>query len=488
MNPQKTENEAYKKILLSLKKRRKGATVADISASTALPLSSVRELLPKAADEYRGRLEVTDSGEILYSFPHGFSSRYRGFAAGLRRFANKFAEFAGIAGTFLFKIWIMVMLIGYFVLFMAIALAGVLLTVVAQSRNSGSGRRSSVHFGLSPFSLIWRLWFYSELTRPYNSYRGAAIPAKTKRPMHKAIFSFVFGESDPNRGWAEQEHKAVIAYIQANRGVISLPEYMAFCGKNSMEAEESLLAFCAHFGGSPEATEDGTIVYRFDELMMRSDKQSFAELSPPIQRLKQFSGNSKSMNTWFIIINAVNLVFGSYFLYNSLTTGLLVSDAQYQAASYIYALTQILAYHITANPMFILTVVLGIIPLVFSVLFWLIPALRRFSETRENENIKLGNFKRLGFNKIWSGPLNVEAGGINVNTAECRPKNIAGAWDRVIKEMGVISNPGVEITSDGKTYYSFKELEREKKALDQYRTGIDPERNRLGNTVFDSGA
>jgi len=488
IKPLNNDNEAYQKIIASLKRRRKGATVADISAATALPLSRVRDLLPKAADEFSGRLEVTGSGEILYSFPHGFNSRYRGLAAGLKRFAGKCASVIGAAGVFLFKVWIMVMLIGYFMLFVALAMASVVLSVAAQSKSSDRNRRGTVFFGPNLFSLLWRLWLYSELTKPRTGRYTGQSANRQKRPMHKAIFSFVFGEDDPNKGWEEREQKAVIAYIQGNRGVISLSEYMAFSGKNSVDSEEALMSFCAKFGGSPEATPEGTIVYRFDELLLRADSQNFAELSPPIQRLKQFSGNSKTMNAWFIIINAVNLIFGSYFLHHSIVTGMLVSDIQFRTASYLYGFTYALAKSITANPLPLISIGLGAAPLVFSLLFWLIPAVRRFLLAKENEGLKLANFKRLGFSKIWSRPLNVEQGTLEAKTAECRPRNLSAAQDRVIKEMGVISSPDVQMSPNGQAIYSFTELQREKQALEQYRLSLNPDRSALGKTVFDSGA
>jgi len=488
IKPLDNENESYQKIIASLKRRRKGATVADISAATALPLSRVRDLLPKAADEFSGRLEVTNSGEILYSFPRGFFSRYRGLTAGLKRFAEKCVKAIGATGAFLFKVWIMVMLIGYFMLFLALAMASVVLSVAAQSKSSGRNRRGTVFFGPNLFSLLWRLWLYSELTKPHTGRYGRQSANRQKRPMHKAIFSFVFGEDDPNKDWEEREQKAVIAYIQANRGVISLSEYMAFSGKNSADSEEALLAFCAKFGGSPEATPEGTIVYRFDDLLLRADSRNFAELSPPIQRLKPFSGNSKTMNGWFIAINAVNLVFGSYFLYHSIATGALVSDAQVRTASFLYGFTYMLGQSITANPLPIIGIGLGLTPLVFSVLFWLIPAVRRFFQTKENERLKLANFKRLSFSKIWSRPLDVESGGMEATTAECRPRNLSAAQDRVIKEMGAVSSPDVQIGPNGQTLYSFRELQREKQALEQYRASLNPDRSALGNTVFDSEA
>jgi len=476
----------YRKIVNSLKHRRKGATAADVCAATALPLNTVRELLPKAADEYSGHLQVTESGEILYDFPDGFSSRYRGAGAKLKKFFNFCETAVKAAFVFLFKVWIMLMLVGYFALFIALALASVVLSIAAQSRSSNDGRRGAF-FGPNLFGLIWRIWFIQEITQPrYGRYSQVYQKPKNNRPMHKAVFSFIFGELDPNKNWEEKEDKAVISYIQANRGVISLAEYMAFTGKNSTEAQKELLSFCSRFAGSPEATDDGTIVYRFDELLLRADSKNYAELSPPVKRLKIFSFNSKKMNTWFIIINAVNLVFGSYFLYNSLNTGLLVTEIQYQSASYLYAFTHILVNMFTDNPPFFIAAALGAVPFVFSLLFWIIPAIRKLTEKKENEDIKLENFKKLGFGKIWMSPENFRLNNIVPSSEEFRPENITNAGDRVIKELGAVNPVEVEQSENGEMVYSFKELEREKLAIEKYRKNIDPAQSKLGSAVFDT--
>ncbi|MDR2258261.1 MAG: hypothetical protein LBE14_03820, partial [Treponema sp.] len=290
-----TEQAAYRRVTEAFRKQRKGATVADVVAATALPLATVREMVPRAADEYSARLEVTESGEIRYSFPHGFVSRYRGFRAGFKKFIEKAGRLVKIFAAGLFKVWIMVMLVGYFVLFMLIALASLFITVAARSsssdnrRGGGGGLFVSAHI----FDLIIRLWFYSELTksmdRRYGLRGNQGAERPRGRPLHRAIFSFVFGDGDPNKDWALREKKAFIAYVQANRGVITLPEFMALTGLGPQRAEEEILARCSEFGGSPEVSGEGTVVYRFDELLLRADREdrSFAGASP-IKRLKEF--------------------------------------------------------------------------------------------------------------------------------------------------------------------------------------------------------
>ena len=482
-----TNDNAYKNIVKALKRKKEGVTAADVCAATALPLQTVRCLLPKTADEYGGNLQVTQSGEILYSFPNGFTSRYRGFNARVNKAARFFSGALKAALVFLFKVWIMLMLIGYFTLFLALAVAGVVLSVVVQSK---SRDRGNVRVSSGLFQILWRIWFVNEITRPrYGYYPNVPVTQNKEksRPMHKSVFSFVFGESDPNKDFEDQENKAVISYIQANRGVITIVEYMAFTGKDSLEANGAILAFCSKYGGSPEVTEEGNLVFRFDDLLLRANSCGFSELSPPVKQLKTFSFNKKSMNGWFIAINAANLIFGSYFLYNAVNTGPLDTQIQYQAASYLYAFTNIIMSFFTQNPHFVISIALGIVPVVFSVLFWLIPAVRKFMENKENENIKLSNFKKLGFSKIWANPDNVEVSGLIPQAAECRSKDPVSAADRVIKELGAVSSPQVEIGEDRKVYYSFKELEKEKTALAGYRNSLDPQRAQIGDTVFDSG-
>ena len=474
-------DEAYRKVLISLKRRKNGATTADVCAATALPLSTVNELLPKAADEYSGHLKVTSSGEIVYYFPNGFINRYRSFGAVFKRAIGKAADAAKKVLAFLFKVWIMVMLVGYFVLFIAIALASIIIQIAGRS----DSKRGGVSFGL--FDILIRIWFYSEITRPRSGYmRNTNKSSRDKRPMHKAIFSFIFGEDDPNKNWEDIKNRAVISFLQANNGVISLAEYMAFSGESGIDAEKNMLSFCSKFEGTPEATEDGTIVYRFEKLLLRSDTNKFDKLIPPVKRLKIFSVNKKSQNGWFVAINAFNLIFGSYFLYQSVTLGHLTNMAQYQGAPAIYAYTHYFLQFIVQEPHNFIKIVLGLIPLLFSFFFWLIPVIRFFMLKNDNKKIKNSNFKRFGFSRILASPEKIEEGDLQPSADECKTENQNMAFDGVIKDIGAISSPEIEITDNGKQVYSFKELEREKQAIEKYRKSIDMSRLQLGETVFDS--
>ncbi|MDR2104063.1 MAG: hypothetical protein LBP42_08185, partial [Treponema sp.] len=296
------------------------------------------------------------------------------------------------------------------------------------------------------------------------------------------------GEEDPDADLNSRKKKVFIAYLHNRRGVISLPEYMALFGIPPPQAEEELCSLCAEFGGTPEATEEGTVVYRFDELLLRSDRpvSDNSGAVPIFRNLKKFSANTPKMNGWFAFINGVNLLFGSYFLFNAFNTGIIQNQAQFDAASYLYKITYLLLHSLIASPLPFITLGLGLIPLIFSVFFWGIPVLRYFLMQRENEKIKLENLRKSAFSRIWSSPQAIKEGDIKTEQKACRPKNPAAARDRVIKEMGSYAIPEVALDGEGNTVYTFPDLIREQEALKKYRASINPADTALGKTIFDS--
>ena len=487
------------------KKSKKGITLADVTAGTGLPLEQVRTLVTIAADEYSARLEVTESSEILYSFPSGFTSRYRGPGPVLKKFFTSFGRVSAAALKLLFKAWILLMLVGYFLLFMVIALASVFISFSASSNSRNRRGGWNISFGL--FDLIIRLWFYSELfgggrRRSIGSafHAGKLRQSGGGRPLHRAVFSFVFGEDDPNRDWELREKKAFVSHLRKQRGVVSLPELMVLSGQPPQKAEDLIMNMCAEFGGSPEVTEEGTVVYRFDEILLSAEKnntkdpaQNYVSSSAPdlpaplYKRLKVFSSNPRKMNFWFGIINGVNLLFGSYFFYNSVSIGKITNEAVFRTSG-LYGTIYYFLGRMGADPHFILQTALGLVPLLFSVLFWLIPVIRSVLLKKGNESIRLDNYRSLGFGRIWSSPLFFVPRELTPADDACRPACLEAAQLRLVKEMGAYSAPEISIGDDQSEVYTFPEINREKEALAQYRLSIDPGRSETGKTIFDSGS
>ncbi|MCL2206029.1 MAG: hypothetical protein FWB82_05860 [Treponema sp.] len=504
MQQRTPDTKAYQRVVAVFKKHKKGITLSDVAAGTGLGLHEVKALVPAAADEYSGRLEVTGSGEILYSFPHGFSSRYRGLIPACKRGFSAFKRHGAAVLTFLFKAWIMVMLVGYFLLFIAIALAALVLSIAAKNNRQGGGSGAGLSFGI--FHLIIRMWFYSEL---FNAASGrgawggggrwgsAPPPKKNRRPMHKAIFSFIFGDGDPNSDRETIEKKEFIAYLRRQRGVVSLPELMILTGQNPQMAESYIMRLCAEFGGTPEVTEEGTIVYRFEEILYSSAKdaqQSSAGISTLYKKPRSFSANPQKMNFWFSVINGVNLLFGGYFLHSAATVGHflpVVVDGGLQIPAEvpgIYGMVYSFLLIAEINPLPIISIGLGLVPLLFSAFFWLIPALRWYFLKKENEKIRTDNFRGLFFGRVWASPDNFKPAAFDPREDQSRPGDVAAAKNSALKEIGAYSTPQVSIDEGRNEVFAFTELRREKDALAKYRRGVDVSKTSTGDTVFDSNA
>lgn len=400
-------------IVTALRKKRGEATVADIIAATGLPKYQVETEMLAVIDEFNGRLRVTDTGELLFSFPHGFTSKYTGAGVFLRKIFKAITTGIKAAAVFLFKAWIMLMLIGYFVFFVALALLAFFASFAGGSSSRRDNRGSSGAGGFLAvriIELIVRIWFYSELfktpeERTAQYYRKQEA-RKNSRPLHKAVFSFVFGEPDINKNHEELLRQLFIALVRAKKGIITIEDFISLTGFEPEQAEQSICRYLYEFDGSPEVTDEGSLYYDFSKLLIRLDTEKNLNTASAFKQLQPFSANNKQSNTLFAVINGVNLLFGGYFLYNAINynPAMLKSEVSYL---FYFTLTLFKSFEI-ANPLAIITWALGVVPLVFSALFWLIPALRSMFLERDNERIKIENGRRYIYTQLSRAPLELD--------------------------------------------------------------------------------
>jgi hypothetical protein len=491
-----SKQKVHEALLSGFKKTKGESTVADIAALTGLPLAQINAELPALADEFGARLKVTEKGELLYSFPKGMKSRYKGFGPSAKRAMRVFGKAAAEASKFLFKTWIVVMLGGYFILFIALALFAMLASVAVQFGGSGrsDSRSNSRGGGLGGlwlttrlFDSLIRIWFYSELFKPPQERFGQTRPRVQRRPLHKAVFSHVFGDGDPNADWNEVEKKTVIAFLQTHKGIMSMAEFMAITGLEPDEAEIAINKYLLEFEGSPEVSPEGSIYFSFPNLLRRmGSTPEFMGSSVKLKKLHKFSSNALKADRTFRLINGVNIVFGGYFLYHALSLGgaFYLSTPRglalrgglplvYSAAGY---LLQRLG---SMNPVPILLWGLGVVPLVFSAFFFAIPVLRSLRQNADNEKIKIENLRRILYRAILSGDgaVGAEPG---AQIEEARPSD-PKAREKISLRLAAWS--GAEPTDGG---YEFKELKRIQGDIEKLRASVDMDSFAPGETVFDT--
>jgi hypothetical protein len=488
------------RLIAEFRRRKNAATTADLVAATGLPVDRVSAELPSISDEYGARLRVTESGEILWSFPEGMKSRLRGFGPGLRRFWKGFRKGFVTVATFFFKAWIAVMLVGYFALFILLALVALLASIAMQTagRGDSDGDEGGGAIGLflsgRVIGMIFDIWFYSELFKDPRQrqweHDRKAQKRREGRPLHKAIFSFVFGEPDPNAGWDETERKTVVAFLQANKGLLTMPEFRALTGLSPLEAESRINRYLSDFKGSPEVSEAGTVLFAFPDLLRRAERSdgTFGQ-SIPLKQTEVFSANKGKMNSWFAIINLVNIAFGSYFIAGSILphhvkTVIYRGREVVQAGwDYLYLITSGLAkmFFDLPNPSLALGIGLGVVPVTFGLLFYGIPALRNLRLKRRNEAIKVENLRRFVYPAILDKPIGFRPEGVAPTLEAANPAD-KGARDRIVTELAAAE--GGEPGSDGG--WTWTSIVRAKQDVAKARAAVKTGSTELGKTVFDS--
>jgi len=473
------------------------STVADLAGLTGLPLNQIEAELPALADEFGARLRVTEKGEILYSFPDGMKSRYRGFGPTMKRALRKIGKISVEVGKTLFKVWIAVMLVGYFVLFIALALFAMVASVAVQQGGGGRDSRSSRRGGGGLgglwltgrlFDSLIRIWFYSELFKSPESRERQALGRRERRPIHKAVFSHVFGEGDPNPNWPEVEKKAVVAFLQTHKGIITMAEFMAITGMDPLEAELAINKYLLEFEGNPGVTDAGALYFSFPKLLARlGSTPDIMASSVALKRLNKFSMNSPKADNVFRLINIFNLAFGGYFLYNALTIGqaIYISTPKglalrggfpliYSAAGYLF---QMLG---ASNPIPGMFWGLGIVPLAFSAFFFGIPIIRSIRQKAQDERIKFENLRRVVYRNILGTKGIFRPESVDAPLDEARPAD-SRASDTIAKRLAAWS--GAEPLDGG---YRFSELARIQDEAEKLRAEIDGASFAPGKTVFDT--
>lgn len=271
-----TEAQWRARLIPALRELRGVGTLGDVVAKAGTPSEPTANVLRRMLDEFRGHLAVDENGELLYKFPPSLRVQ-RDWKETLRAVGRAAYAVFKVA----FKICIAVVLIAYFLIFLALAIAVVVALLGGGGSSSSSSRRSS-HWlsrrhsnGLGDLFFWW--WIFGEpdyrRRRDHSRWerrRGMSpyeVPAKEKgRPFYEGIFAYVFGEEEPPRDPLAEERE-LLAYIRDHRGRITAADLVLLTGKSLAEAEQLAAHLMVNYNGDVAVTEDGSLVYTFDELM-----------------------------------------------------------------------------------------------------------------------------------------------------------------------------------------------------------------------------
>ncbi len=257
-------------------------TVGDVAAQAGLDVKVAEQGLLALATDSGGHLQVSESGEIAYLFPDNFRDVLRNKLWRLR--LREWWEKVWRILFYLIRISFGILLILSLVIIM-VAIAIIVISINSSSErndsggggnNSGGGMVFFPRFGFNPYWLWWFDWGYYD--EPYRYQRQRERQRQKSRTSGKenemnfleAVFSFLFGDGNPNYNLDEQRWQAIATVIKNNQGAVvaeQIAPYLDDLGKGyALEYEEYILPVLTRFNGRPEVSPDGQIVYHFPEL------------------------------------------------------------------------------------------------------------------------------------------------------------------------------------------------------------------------------
>ena len=466
--------EDTRSVRSALRKLDGRATVGDIASATGLVQSSAEAALRKLLEIHHGHLEVGEHGDLVFRFDKKMLRR------DAEPFWDRFRAKAWAVFKAGFKIWIVAMLVIYFVIFVALMIAAIFAN---QNRDGdggglGGGRRGGHSHG-GGFGNFW-LWYWLMSPgygrrRPYygEGYGGGKDLGRGKKqgaPFYKKVFAFVFGPDRPAQT-QERKDREYLRIIRSRKGVISATELVQATGLGLDEADDELARLMAAHDGDAEVTDNGTIVYTFRSLMLSAHgKVETRTPAPAWRRLEPataLTGNKATTNVMVGGLNAFNLAAAAtapLFIFPRLGLGGPLAE-------------------------------IGLIwiPVVFSTVFFAIPAFRSFGLARENAKKAIRNVRRVALGLVSKASLEADQPrGVTQAEIDAAVDSALGAagkakaravLDRLVAEF----DGEVEADASGQVTFRFPGFRQSVEAAHRARTDAKLELQDVGRIVYDSG-
>jgi hypothetical protein len=425
-----SDQQLESRIAGALRARRGRATLADVVVDTGLPNLEAERMLRRMIGDYPCHLEVTEDGDILYEFAPAVR-RHDELGRG-RRLLRRVGERLWAGFRVFMKALIAIVLVVYFVLFVVLIIAA----MVAASRASDNrGRRMPRMGGGGDGGMFWFwFWVFGRSNDPYRRHRRhnpsysrwarGKTPGKDERPFYLKVYSFVLG---PEPGDVEplDDDRALLAYVREKNGAVTPAEVASRTGWSLKDAEQRLTRMVARYEGNLAISDEGTLVFTFADLRKTAGAKQAVKAPAFWERWEQklaLTGNSSGTNVGVGALNTFNLFAA------------------------LAAPTMILP-PLAMEPTFGLLFALHYFPLGFSVLLFLVPALRWLLHVRPaNGRRRERNFRRGAYATVYGArrggrrpwlPTDVFVKGTRaaLDTQAYAPDPTDGAVEPVVREV-----------------------------------------------------
>ncbi|YAF95734.1 MAG: hypothetical protein AB3A66_24885 [Nodularia sp. CChRGM 3473] len=264
-------------IMQAIEKLGYRVTVGDVATQAGLNVAEAGQGLLALASDTGGHLQVAETGDIVYQFPRNFKENLRKkyFQLQLQEWWKK------VWGVLFYLIRIS------FAIFLIVSIALITITIIviitaANSDRDGNSRGSSSRGGgffFFPFPDLF--WYFSPNYR--TRYQERRYERRQDRSQDsnlnffEAVFSFLFGDGNPNANLEERRWQEIATVIRNNRGAVvaeQIAPYLDNLGESyTQEYEDYMLPVLLRFNGQPQVSPEGQIVYYFPELQVKASNK-----------------------------------------------------------------------------------------------------------------------------------------------------------------------------------------------------------------------
>jgi flagellar basal body-associated protein FliL len=305
-------------IMKSVEKLNYRVTVGDVASDAGLELNLTQQGLLALASDAGGHLQVSEEGEVVYLFPQNYRTilRNKYWLISLQEKWAKISKFLFYLVRISFGIVLIISII-----LMVLAIIAILIALnssrddnssggSSRSRSGGGGSFFMPHFWISP-DIFWIF------TPDYHSQRRQRLKTQGKTKENEmnfleAIFSFLFGDGDPNEDLEKKRWQQIGTVIRNNKGAIIAPQvapYLDEINAITKDEEDYVLPVLSKFNGYPQVSPQGDLIYYFPELQVSAEKQRSqavsAYLREEIIKFSQASGGQKALAVGLGVLNFV---------------------------------------------------------------------------------------------------------------------------------------------------------------------------------------
>jgi len=370
-------------------------TVADVATQAGLDLNLTERGLMVLAASAGGNLQVAESGDVVYVFSQDFRDTLRNkyWQLQLQETWDKIWKILFYLIRLSFGI-VLILLIVAVIAAIAVAVLALNSSRSDDNDNRGSSDRSGSGGGgwggYIPGGYYGGGWNWTWIFLPdYDDRSYEQQRTKSELNFLEAIYSFLFGDGNPNIYLEKERWQLVAQAIRQQGGAVVVEQVAPYLELPTQKAalmeldEDLMLPVLVRFNGYPQVTDEGEIIYCFPDLQTTVQEDYGRGALPAFQSesLYAFSRATKGQQIGAIALG-VSLLLLSLVLGGLLTMG----DASEFGDALLF-----------------LQAVFGL-GLGYSSAFLAVPVVRRWVIARRNRAIEARNQRRSQWAELLASP------------------------------------------------------------------------------------